>query len=451
MTIGNKDALIEKVNQNKRLSQNYDEDAWQVLIVDDEESIHQVTKLVFRDFVFEGKKLNFFSAYSAEEAKEILSKHPDICLILLDVVMEKETSGLDFVKYLREEIKNTMVRVILRTGQPGHAPEKKVILDYDINDYKEKTELTKDKFYTAVVMGLRSFKDLQKIRESKEMIENIAAAMNRFIPHAFFKLLNKENILQIQLGDCIEIEMTVLFLDIESFTQISESLSPIECFRFINILLSHLEPAIIEYQGFIDKYVGDAIMALYDAPPDKAVFSALKILASLKKLNEILIKEDREPVNIGIGIDCGLLAIGTVGFHDRMDFTAISDTVNIAARLEKLNREYGSHLLITDKVIEKMTDSSKFNYRHLGKIKLKGQSKATSVYEIFDVEDEDCIQLKIQTRKEFEKAIHFYEENKLDSARGIFEKIVQLNPKDIIAKKLLDLTKSGSKDTELLK
>lgn len=441
----NKNNFLKKESSNEH--QASVEAYWKVLIVDDEEDIHHVTHLVFRDFVFEGKKIHFLSAYSAGEAKKLIQENPDISLILLDVVMEKESSGLDFVKYLRETLKNTIVRVILRTGQPGQAPEKQVMIDYDINDYKEKTELTKDKFYTAVVMGLRSYRDLQQLQESKNTIENVAIAMNRFIPHAFLKLLNKENILQIKLGDCIEMEMTVLFLDIESFTRISEILPPLECFNFINKLLSHLEPAIIEYQGFIDKYVGDAIMALYDGTPDNAIRSSLKMLTSLRTLNQSLVIKNKEPINIGIGINCGLLAIGTVGFHDRMDFTAISDAVNTAARVEKLNRTYNTHLLITHQILLKMKEPEKFNYRHLGKIKLRGQEKFTLIYEMFDVEDEDSKLLKIQTKKEFENAVRLYEENDLVNSAAIFEKIIQINPKDTVTKTFIKKIKEKSEET----
>lgn len=397
----------------------------------------------FRDFVFEGKKITFFHAFSAEEAKRIMKAHPEISLILLDVVMETETAGLDFVKHLRQDLKNKLVRVILRTGEPGHAPEQRVIIDYDINDYKEKTELTIDKFYTAVIGSLRSFKDLKALDESKNMIEDIAVSMNRFIPHAFFKLLNKENILQINLGDCTELEMTIMFLDIESFTKISESLPPMECFKFINMLLGHLEPIIIKHKGFIDKYVGDAIMSLYEGEPDQAILSALKMFESLQNLNDSFKQKNKEPINIRIGINCGSLAIGTVGFHDRMDFTAISDTVNIAARLEKLNRTFGTHLLITEQTLAKLKHPKKFSYRRLGKVTLKGRKNSTIIYEIFDSDKPELKKLKIKTKSEFEKATLLYEENKYDAAYALFKNIVRLNPKDNVAKTFLKMCQTA--------
>jgi response regulator RpfG family c-di-GMP phosphodiesterase len=149
------------------------ESKWKVLIVDDESEIHNVTKLVLNDFEFDGKGLEFLSTYTAEETKKVLSNTNDIAVILLDVVMEEEDSGLKLVKYIREELKNDLVRIILRTGQPGQAPEKKVIVDYDINDYKEKTELTAQKLFTCMVTSIRSYRDISTIHDNKIGLEKI--------------------------------------------------------------------------------------------------------------------------------------------------------------------------------------------------------------------------------------------------------------------------------------
>ena len=153
-----------------------EEDFWNVLIVDDEPEIHMVTKLVLGEFVFEERKLKFYSAYSEKEAREFLQEHDDIALIMLDVVMEDEESGLRLARYIRRELENSFVRIILRTGQPGYAPEARVIMDYEINDYKEKTELTAQRLITAVVSALRSYRDLTAIDRNKRGLEQIIKA-----------------------------------------------------------------------------------------------------------------------------------------------------------------------------------------------------------------------------------------------------------------------------------
>ncbi|BBK36788.1 transcriptional regulator [Allostella sp. ATCC 35155] len=146
-------------------------DPWNVLIVDDEPGIHQVTRLALGGIRFQGRPVEFLSAYSGREGLALLSARMDIALILLDVVMESDHAGLDLARAVREELHNHQVRIILRTGQPGVAPERQVIEAYDINDYKAKTELTRDKLYTALIGTLRSYADIVTIEQSRRMIE----------------------------------------------------------------------------------------------------------------------------------------------------------------------------------------------------------------------------------------------------------------------------------------
>ena len=129
------------------MSLNGTAESWQIMIVDDEVDVHLATKLSLQFLTFDGKALNFISAYSGEEAKRLITEQSDIALIVLDVVMESNDSGLKVVKYIREVLQNEVVRIILRTGQPGEAPEQSVILTYDINDYKTKAELTQQKLF----------------------------------------------------------------------------------------------------------------------------------------------------------------------------------------------------------------------------------------------------------------------------------------------------------------
>lgn len=139
LVFANEDSLI--IN-NKNL-------LWSVLIIDDDQEVHAVTKLALHDFEYDNKQLNLVSAYSEKEAKEILSKKSDFAFVLLDIVMESNVAGLNIIDYIRNELNNKFIRIIIRTGQPGYAPEQEIINKYDINDYKEKTELTTTKLYTT--------------------------------------------------------------------------------------------------------------------------------------------------------------------------------------------------------------------------------------------------------------------------------------------------------------
>jgi response regulator RpfG family c-di-GMP phosphodiesterase len=152
---------------------------WKVLVVDDDQEVHVVTKLVLKGFQFEGREIDIASAYSAKEASAAITQNRDIALILLDVVMESDNAGLDFVRFVREKAGNRETRIILRTGHPGQAPEHEVIVGYDINDYKDKTELTSQKLRTAVVAALRSYRDLKVIDANRiglrKIIESLAS------------------------------------------------------------------------------------------------------------------------------------------------------------------------------------------------------------------------------------------------------------------------------------
>lgn len=149
---------------------------WKILIVDDEPEVHAVTKLALSDFIFQDKRLEFLSAYSGDEAKKVFEQHQDIAIVLLDVVMETDDAGLLVAEYVRNHLNNYFTRIILRTGQPGQAPERDVILNYDINDYKSKTELTAQKLFTVVIATLRSYRDIISIEENRQGLEKIIAA-----------------------------------------------------------------------------------------------------------------------------------------------------------------------------------------------------------------------------------------------------------------------------------
>lgn len=171
---------------------------WKVLIADDEKEIHEVTQLALQGFVFKGKPLNLLSAYSGREAKEMLVQHPDVALVFLDVVMEKNDAGLDVVKYIRETLNNKLVRIVLRTGQPGEAPEESIIVDYDINDYKLKTELTQRKLFTTLIAGLRAYHDLLTLEVnkhfSKQVLESVPVGVTVYNADGSMHYANKRAI-----------------------------------------------------------------------------------------------------------------------------------------------------------------------------------------------------------------------------------------------------------------
>lgn len=155
----------EPENHNK-ISSNKSKKKWRILVVDDDDSVHQLTKLVLADLEFEERQLELVSAYSMAEAKELLLKDNDFCMAFVDVVMETDHAGLELVQWIREELKNLLIRLILRTGQAGLSPESKVIQEYDINDYKEKTDFTANKMIATVHANIRAY--LEVIRHQHQ-------------------------------------------------------------------------------------------------------------------------------------------------------------------------------------------------------------------------------------------------------------------------------------------
>ncbi|MGL1891308.1 MAG: DUF3369 domain-containing protein [Spirochaetaceae bacterium] len=217
ITFSDDDELIsfkEDITEEKSLQD--DKQVWNILIVDDEPEIHRMTKMVLRDYRFKNRSLSITSAYSRREAIEILSKENDIALILLDVVMESDDAGLLCVKDIREKLKNHSVRIILRTGQPGQAPEQKVIVDYDINDYKLKTEITSQKLFTSVVSSLRTYHHIKILNRSRVGLERIIEGVGSLYDYKSFSLF-ASGILE-QLISILQLEDDSFYLKFSSLS-----------------------------------------------------------------------------------------------------------------------------------------------------------------------------------------------------------------------------------------
>ncbi|MCC3407426.1 MAG: response regulator [Microcoleus sp. PH2017_10_PVI_O_A] len=404
--------------------------SWKILIVDDEIEIHNITKLALNEFIFENKLIAFISAYSGKEAKEIIESNPDIALILLDVVMETEEAGLEVVKYIRDILDNQVVRIILRTGQPGQVPEDVVIVSYDINDYKTKTELTNKKLFTTVVTALRAFRALTQIEASKSELEKIAAASARFVPREFLKFLQRESIVDARLGDSVQAEMTIMFADIRSFTSLSESMSPRENFEFLNSYLSRVGPVIRQYSGFIDKYIGDGIMALFPNCAEDAVQAAIEMQQQVKIYNKHRQNCGYKPISIGIGLHTGTLMLGTIGEAERMESTVISDAVNLASRVEGLTKLYGVGIVASVQTLCRIDDPQHYKCRFLDRVQVKGKQAPVAVFEIYDGDSDIMIELKGKTQTDFEQGIFFHYQQQFAQARQMFLRVLQVNKYD---------------------
>ena len=212
-----------------------------------------------------------------------------------------------------------------------------------------------------------------KIEQYISNISRMNEAYFRFVPKQFLEFLGAESILDIKLGDQVQKEMSVLFTDIRGFTALSEEMTPKENFDFLNEYLSEMEPVISRNHGFIDKYIGDSIMALFTGKVENAIDAAIEMRAALADINLQRKLENKLAVNSGIGINTGNLMLGIVGGHGRMDGTVVSDAVNLASRVEGLTKIYGASIIISQDTLIKLKDPGRYNYRFLDVVKVKGK------------------------------------------------------------------------------
>jgi signal transduction histidine kinase/CheY-like chemotaxis protein len=170
------DDVLHLIDDTGTAQQDSSARKWKIAVIDDDQAVHEGTRFALSDYTLNGQGLEILSAYSAAEGRALMRQHPDVAAVLLDVIMETDIAGLDLVEYIRNEIRNETVRIILRTGQPGQAPERRVIVQYDINDYKAKTELTADKLFTSLTAALRSYQQLERMVQTRRGLEIIIDA-----------------------------------------------------------------------------------------------------------------------------------------------------------------------------------------------------------------------------------------------------------------------------------
>ena len=258
----------------------------------------------------------------------------------------------------------------------------------------------------------------------------LTTAYSRFVPREIIEFLGKDNIAQVQLGDQTQQDMTVLFSDIRAFSTLSEQMTPQENFNFINDYLGRVSPIIRTHQGFIDKYIGDAVMALFPGETDNAILAAIAMQEEVGRYNIHRHQKGHQSIKIGIGLHLGSVMLGTIGEAKRMEGTVISDAVNLASRLEGLTKLYGAPIVVSEQTLFSLKNPSSYNFRFLDKVKVKGKQIKVSVFEIFDGSSEEIVELKLRTRTDFEKGLFHYHSQEFREAIECFNNVLELNPKD---------------------
>lgn len=262
-----------------------------------------------------------------------------------------------------------------------------------------------------------------------------------FVPMEFLEHLGQKSITDIALGQQVQKEMTVLFSDIRSFTTIAEGMSPRDAFKFVNAFLKVMVPVIRNNSGFIDKFIGDAIMALFGSSPENAIDAAIAMHHKLKEYNSERVRAGYFPVKIGVGINTGLLMLGIIGESGRMDETVIGDAVNLTSRIEKLTKKYDASILISQNTLSGLKNPEKYHIRFIDWIKVKGKENMLPIYEVFDTECPALREKKLATLEMFHDAIAQYQFERIDKAITLFKRCVEKNPQDQTAKVYLQRCK----------
>ena len=336
---------------------------------------------------------------------------------------------LNSVMYAPLKVKNNTLGMVIL----GHSETK----DFTAAELKLLTTIA---LQSAVAIESAQLyqKGLRAAKEREEAITAIHKVSQKFVPNEFIKSLGKDRLTEVSLGDLVEKEVTVMFVDIRDFTTISENLNPKDNFLFINSFNKRMGPIIRKNDAFIMQYLGDGFMALFPSGAQNALRAAVAMNHELEKLNVERRGKNRLPIKIGIGMQNGNLIMGITGDIERLDAAIISDTVNTASRIEGLSKHFGTNILITQDCIDNLTHPEEFNFRFLGPVRVKGKQKPIELYECINGDEEILQQHKLDTLGTFNEGMRLYFNKEFAMAAVTFQQIIKQNPDDHTARLLLN-------------
>lgn len=351
-------------------------------------------------------------AFDGAEALEAFAEvKPD--LVLLDVMMPK-LSGYEVCQKIRERYPAHELPVILLTAK-GQSTDLMTGFEAGANDFLSKP-FDKNELLIRVKTHLR--------------LAKINLSYSRFVPYEFLRFLDRESIEDVHLGDQVQREMSILFSDIRAFTTLSEGMTPQENFNFLNSYLGRVSPVIRQFRGFVDKYIGDGVMALFPDKAEDALQAAIAIQQEVTLYNRYRRKNDYQLIRVGVGVHTGSLMLGIIGEEKRMEGTVIADAVNLAHRIEGLSKLYGVSIVTSEHTLFNLDNPAHYQFRFLDRVKVKGKNEPVSVFEILDGNPPDLIALKLKTLANFEQGLHHYHNREFSSARLCFERVLQQDAED---------------------
>lgn len=374
-----------------------------------------------------------------DSVKELLGQKIELPLIIADQVMPG-MKGDELLTNIHKLSPRTLS--ILLTGQADARAVGNAVNSASLYRYMSKPWEREDLILT-IREALRSYFNVKTLEEqNQEMLsvqhqlqilnkklEEKVKLFNQFVPDHFLKVLNLDkNKDYIELGYCSECNMSILFADVRSFTLISDTLSAKETFQYIFNFFSHVTPFISKYQGFVDKFIGDAMMALF-MNADQALSAAIQIQQSLN-----IAIDQSLPFQLGVGVNTGNVVLGTVGGSDHMETTVIGDAVNVAARTENLTRIYNTPLLITGSTFKELKDPSTFLLRHIDKSAIRGKHESVEIYEVLDALPPSIRDKKVASLDLFQQAKTCFEALNYVEARKLFSMCLKFCPEDDVSR-----------------
>ena len=414
-----------------------------ILLVDDNPTNLQ---LLFE--TLDGRGYKLLVAKDGKTALSIAAKaRPN--LILLDIMMP-DIDGYEVCRQLKAERATAEIPVIFLSALT-ETKDKVQGLDLGAVDYVTKpfqpdeviarvnTHLTIYRLKKALDQKnteLQEANELleERVRKRTAQLQELNTAYQRFVPREFLNLLMKESILEVHLGDQIAQQMTVMFSDIRGWTTLSENMTAQESFNFINAFLNRVSPVINAHQGFIDNFQGDGMMALFPGSADDGVQAAIAMHAAVAEYNQDRQQKGFQPIGLGVGLHIGDLMLGIIGHQKRMQGTVVADAVNLASRLEGLTRVYGSSITISEPTLAQLNNPDEYKHRFVDKVQVKGKKDPVSVHEVFDGDPPAIIDLKEQTKDDFEQGLCLYYDRKFSEASVKFNQVLEKFPDDRAAR-----------------
>lgn len=320
----------------------------------------------------------------------------------------------------------------------------------EINTLTQQTKLQRYLFIFAVVgiLGLGSILwnryQLRKRKEEAEKERQINNAMSAFVPTSFIKMLGRDNILDVHLGDQVEKDVTVVFTDIRSFTSISEQMSPLENFDFVRKYAARMGPPIQRNNGFVNQYMGDGIMAIFERSPEDALQACIEMFHALKAFNTE--KHINHDIRVGMGMHTGSLVMGIIGDDNRKDAATISDTVNTASRIESVTKAFGAELLVSQDTFDQI-GPDKFNFRALGHVMVHGKSLPIKIYQCLDHYSPEITALRMSTIDLFKKGVSLFFNRSYEASKEVFEKIIEIDPEDNVSRSFISRASNHMKSS----